>query len=73
MRPSAAVGVPTRLLPQDPEAAGSGPHPLLRRSPGAGAAVLESCPQKKLECIGEGAVWKEEQCPVPWGTLSLHL
>ncbi|XP_052511824.1 VPS9 domain-containing protein 1 isoform X1 [Budorcas taxicolor] len=49
--PPAAVGVPTRLLPQDPEAAGAGPYPYCAAAQELGLLVLESCPQKKLECI----------------------
>ncbi|XP_070244618.1 VPS9 domain-containing protein 1 isoform X3 [Bos mutus] len=49
--PPAAIGVPTRLLPQDPEAAGAGPYPYCAAAQELGLLVLESCPQKKLECI----------------------
>ncbi|XP_025124348.1 VPS9 domain-containing protein 1 isoform X2 [Bubalus kerabau] len=49
--PPAAIGVPTRLLPQDPEATGAGPYPYCAAAQELGLLVLESCPQKKLECI----------------------
>ncbi|XP_043291488.1 VPS9 domain-containing protein 1 isoform X1 [Cervus elaphus] len=49
--PPAAIGVPTRLLPQDPQAAGAGPYPYCAAAQELGLLVLESCPQKKLECI----------------------
>lgn len=65
--PPAAVGVPTRLLPQDPEAAGAGPYPYCAAAQELGLLVLESCPQKKLECIGEGAVWEGRAVSRPTG------
>lgn len=51
----AAIGVPTKLLPRDPEAVGAGPYPYWAAAQELGLLVLETCPQKKLECIGEGA------------------
>uniref|UniRef100_A0A4W2FLI2 VPS9 domain containing 1 n=1 Tax=Bos indicus x Bos taurus TaxID=30522 RepID=A0A4W2FLI2_BOBOX len=65
--PPAAIGVPTRLLPQDPEAAGAGPYPYCAAAQELGLLVLESCPQKKLECIGEGAVWEGRAVSRPTG------
>lgn len=65
--PPAAIGVPTRLLPQDPEAAGAGPYPYCAAAQELGLLVLESCPQKKLECIGEGAVWEGRAVSLPTG------
>ena len=52
--PPAAVGVPTKLLPRDPEATAAGAYPYCAAAQELGLLVLESCPQKKLECIGEG-------------------
>lgn len=52
--PPAAIGIPTKLLPQDPEAAGTSTYPYCAAAQELGLLVLESCPQKKLECIGEG-------------------
>ncbi|XP_007468544.1 PREDICTED: VPS9 domain-containing protein 1 [Lipotes vexillifer] len=49
--PPAAVGVPTRLLPRDPEATAGGAYPYCAAAQELGLLVLESCPQKKLECI----------------------
>ncbi|XP_023588357.1 VPS9 domain-containing protein 1 [Trichechus manatus latirostris] len=46
-----ALGVPTKLLPQDPEAQGAGAYPYHAAVQELGLLVLESCPQKKLECI----------------------
>lgn len=50
----AAVGVPRKLLPRDLEASGAGAYPYCAAARELGLLVLESCPQKKLECIGEG-------------------
>ncbi|XP_005653278.1 VPS9 domain-containing protein 1 isoform X9 [Sus scrofa] len=47
----AAIGVPTKLLPRDPEAVGAGPYPYWAAAQELGLLVLETCPQKKLECI----------------------
>ncbi|XP_076989444.1 VPS9 domain-containing protein 1 isoform X1 [Tamandua tetradactyla] len=47
--PPAAIGVPPRLLPPDPEAQGACPFHSAAQE--LGLLVLESCPQKKLECI----------------------
>ncbi|XP_024591259.1 VPS9 domain-containing protein 1 isoform X1 [Neophocaena asiaeorientalis asiaeorientalis] len=49
--PPAAVGVPTKLLPRDPEATAGGAYPYCAAAQELGLLVLESCPQKKLECI----------------------
>ncbi|XP_074171094.1 VPS9 domain-containing protein 1 isoform X2 [Rhinolophus sinicus] len=49
--PPAAIGIPTKLLPQDPEAAGTSTYPYCAAAQELGLLVLESCPQKKLECI----------------------
>uniref|UniRef100_A0A8C3YIW3 VPS9 domain containing 1 n=1 Tax=Catagonus wagneri TaxID=51154 RepID=A0A8C3YIW3_9CETA len=46
-----AVGVPAKLLPRDPEAVGAGPYPYWAAAQELGLLVLETCPQKKLECI----------------------
>uniref|UniRef100_A0A8C7B163 VPS9 domain containing 1 n=1 Tax=Neovison vison TaxID=452646 RepID=A0A8C7B163_NEOVI len=47
----AAVGVPRKLLPRDLEASGAGAYPYCAAARELGLLVLESCPQKKLECI----------------------
>ncbi|XP_062966458.1 VPS9 domain-containing protein 1 isoform X2 [Cynocephalus volans] len=52
--PPTAIGIPPKLLPQDPEAKGAGVYPYCTAAQELGLLVLESCPQKKLECIGEG-------------------
>ncbi|XP_057569471.1 VPS9 domain-containing protein 1 isoform X3 [Hippopotamus amphibius kiboko] len=49
--PPAAIGVPTKLLPQDSEATSAGAYPYCAAAQELGLLVLESCPQKKLECI----------------------
>ncbi|KAM8774083.1 VPS9 domain-containing protein 1 isoform 2-T2 [Rhynchonycteris naso] len=49
--PPAAVGIPAKLLPQDPEAPGASAYPYYAAAQELGLLVLESCPQKKLECI----------------------
>nr|XP_019596054.1 PREDICTED: VPS9 domain-containing protein 1 isoform X3 [Rhinolophus sinicus] len=49
--PPVAIGIPTKLLPQDPEAAGTSTYPYCAAAQELGLLVLESCPQKKLECI----------------------
>ncbi|XP_011377431.1 VPS9 domain-containing protein 1 [Pteropus vampyrus] len=49
--PPAAIGIPSKLLPQGPEAAGTGTYPYWAAAQELGLLVLESCPQKKLECI----------------------
>ncbi|XP_044617030.1 VPS9 domain-containing protein 1 isoform X2 [Equus asinus] len=49
--PPAAVGIPTKLLPRGPEALGAGAYPYCAAAQELGLLVLESCPQKKLECI----------------------
>ncbi|XP_049559524.1 VPS9 domain-containing protein 1 isoform X3 [Orcinus orca] len=49
--PPAAVGVPTKLLPRDLEATAGGAYPYCAAAQELGLLVLESCPQKKLECI----------------------
>ncbi|XP_058384518.1 VPS9 domain-containing protein 1 isoform X3 [Diceros bicornis minor] len=49
--PPAAVGIPAKLLPRDPEAMGAGAYPYCTAAQELGLLVLESCPQKKLECV----------------------
>ncbi|XP_008561775.1 PREDICTED: LOW QUALITY PROTEIN: VPS9 domain-containing protein 1 [Galeopterus variegatus] len=49
--PPTAIGIPPKLLPQDPEAKGAGVYPYCTAAQELGLLVLESCPQKKLECI----------------------
>uniref|UniRef100_A0A5F9DIT4 VPS9 domain containing 1 n=1 Tax=Oryctolagus cuniculus TaxID=9986 RepID=A0A5F9DIT4_RABIT len=51
--PPTAVGVPPKLLPRDPQAKGAAAYPYCTAAQELGLLVLESCPQKKLECIGE--------------------
>ncbi|XP_006902926.1 PREDICTED: VPS9 domain-containing protein 1 [Elephantulus edwardii] len=46
-----ALGVPAKLLPQDTEVQGSGTYPYHAAVQELGLLALESCPQKKLECI----------------------
>ncbi|XP_032743216.1 VPS9 domain-containing protein 1 isoform X2 [Rattus rattus] len=48
--PPTALGVPTKLLPRVPEAQAS-TYPYCTAAQELGLLVLESCPQKKLECI----------------------
>ncbi|XP_042776514.1 VPS9 domain-containing protein 1 isoform X2 [Panthera leo] len=50
--PPTAIGVPTKLLPRGLEATGAGAFPYCAAAQELGLLVLESCPQKKLECIG---------------------
>lgn len=50
--PPAAIGVPRKLLPRAPDAAGAFPYRAAAQE--LGLLVLESCPQRKLECIGAG-------------------
>lgn len=57
----AAIGVPRKLLPRDPEAWGAGAYPYCAAAQELGLLVLESCPQKKLECIGEGAAFQRAE------------
>lgn len=52
--PPATIGIPRKLLPRDLEATGAGAYPYRAAAQELGLLVLESCPQKKLECIGEG-------------------
>ncbi|XP_047566050.1 VPS9 domain-containing protein 1 isoform X4 [Lutra lutra] len=47
----AAIGIPRKLLPRDLEALGAGAYPYCAAAQELGLLVLESCPQKKLECI----------------------
>ncbi|VCX38250.1 unnamed protein product [Gulo gulo] len=47
----AAIGIPRKLLPRDLEASGAGAYPYCAAAQELGLLVLESCPQKKLECI----------------------
>lgn len=49
--PPAAIGIPTKLLPQDPKATGPSAYPYCAAAQELGLLVLESCPQKKLDCI----------------------
>ncbi|XP_045389827.1 VPS9 domain-containing protein 1 isoform X2 [Lemur catta] len=49
--PPTAIGIPSKLLPQDPEARGATTYPYCAAAQELGLLVLESCPQKKLECI----------------------
>ncbi|XP_042558219.1 VPS9 domain-containing protein 1 isoform X1 [Dipodomys spectabilis] len=49
--PPTTLGIPTKLLPQDPEARGASTYPYCTAAQELGLLVLESCPQKKLECI----------------------
>ncbi|XP_012667493.1 VPS9 domain-containing protein 1 isoform X2 [Otolemur garnettii] len=49
--PPTAVGIPTKLLPQDAEAKGATSYPYCAATQELGLLVLESCPQRKLECI----------------------
>ncbi|XP_012592687.1 VPS9 domain-containing protein 1 isoform X2 [Microcebus murinus] len=49
--PPTAIGIPTKLLPRDPEAKGATAYPYCAAAQELGLLVLESCPQKKLECI----------------------
>ncbi|XP_045296016.1 VPS9 domain-containing protein 1 isoform X2 [Leopardus geoffroyi] len=49
--PPTAIGVPTKLLPRGLEATGAGAFPYCAAAQELGLLVLESCPQKKLECI----------------------
>lgn len=51
--PPTAIGIPTKLLPRDPQAKGATAYPYSTATQELGLLVLESCPQKKLECIGE--------------------
>ncbi|XP_053066258.1 VPS9 domain-containing protein 1 isoform X4 [Acinonyx jubatus] len=51
--PPTAIGVPTKLLPRGLEATGAGAFPYCAAAQELGLLVLESCPQKKLECIGQ--------------------
>lgn len=51
--PPAALGIPSKLLPRDPEALGTGTYPYGVAAQELGLLVLECCPQKKLDCIGE--------------------
>ncbi|XP_004842679.1 VPS9 domain-containing protein 1 isoform X3 [Heterocephalus glaber] len=49
--PPTALGIPTKLLPQEPEAKGGASYPYCSAAQELGLLVLESCPQKKLGCI----------------------
>lgn len=48
--PPTALGIPAKLLPRDREAQAS-TYPYCTAAQELGLLVLESCPQKKLECI----------------------
>ncbi|XP_051024718.1 VPS9 domain-containing protein 1 [Acomys russatus] len=48
--PPTALGIPAKLLPRAPEAQAS-TYPYCTAAQELGLLVLESCPQKKLECI----------------------
>ncbi|CAH7046488.1 Vps9d1 [Phodopus roborovskii] len=48
-----ALGIPAKLLPRVPEVQAS-TYPYCTATQELGLLVLESCPQKKLECIGVG-------------------
>ncbi|XP_077610260.1 VPS9 domain-containing protein 1 isoform X3 [Crocuta crocuta] len=49
--PPTAIGVPAKLLPREPGASAAGAYPYCAAAQELGLLVLESCPQKKLECI----------------------
>lgn len=49
--PPAALGIPSKLLPRDPEASEASAYPYCAAAQELRLLVLESCPQKKLECI----------------------
>ncbi|XP_054426199.1 VPS9 domain-containing protein 1 isoform X2 [Pteronotus mesoamericanus] len=49
--PPAALGIPGQLLPQGPTSPGASAYPYRAAAQELGLLVLESCPQKKLECI----------------------
>ncbi|XP_029423686.1 VPS9 domain-containing protein 1 isoform X8 [Nannospalax galili] len=49
--PPTALGIPTKLLPRVPEAQGASTYPYSTAAQELGLLILESCPQKKLECI----------------------
>ncbi|XP_033613762.1 VPS9 domain-containing protein 1 isoform X2 [Fukomys damarensis] len=49
--PPTALGIPTKLLPRDPEGRGGASYPYCSAAQELGLLVLESCPQKKLGCI----------------------
>lgn len=54
--PPTALGIPTKLLPRDPEGKGAASYPYCMAAQELGLLVLESCPQKKLGCIGTGGL-----------------
>ncbi|KAK2085758.1 VPS9 domain-containing protein 1 [Saguinus oedipus] len=68
--PPTAIGIPTKLLPKDPEAKGT--YPYCAAAQELGLLVLESCPQKKLECIVRTlrviCVCAEDYCPTSEAT-----
>ncbi|KAM5262952.1 VPS9 domain-containing protein 1 isoform 2-T2 [Ctenodactylus gundi] len=49
--PPTALGIPTKLLPRDAEPKGTATYPYCTAAQELGLLVLESCPQKKLDCI----------------------
>uniref|UniRef100_G1PNA2 VPS9 domain containing 1 n=1 Tax=Myotis lucifugus TaxID=59463 RepID=G1PNA2_MYOLU len=71
--PPAALGIPPKLLPRDPEASGASTYPYDAAAQELGLLVLECCPQKKLDCIvralrvicacAEGYYWAQEPAP----------
>ncbi|XP_021526676.1 VPS9 domain-containing protein 1 [Aotus nancymaae] len=68
--PPTAIGIPTKLLPKDLEAKGT--YPYCAAAQELGLLVLESCPQKKLECIVRTlrviCVCAEDYCPTSEAT-----
>ncbi|XP_053411945.1 VPS9 domain-containing protein 1 isoform X2 [Nycticebus coucang] len=71
--PPTAVGIPTKLLPQDTEAKGATSYPYCAATQELGLLVLESCPQRKLECIVRAlrviCVCAEDYCHAQEATL----
>lgn len=67
--PPTALGIPTKLLPPHPEAQGATTYPYCAAVQELGLLVLESCPQKKLECIGMRRLerWEAEAGPLRGG------
>lgn len=67
--PPTALGIPTKLLPRDSEGKGSASYPYCSATQELGLLVLESCPQKKLGCIGMG-VWGASRAVVRYNRCS---